>query len=133
MSNIIQLTVKKDWRNKELLYQKYVVEGRSMRELAVEFKVARETTSKQLRLFEVTVRNAGSNQSCKRGLVYGQKCRERELRVHKKELENIQKIKELREKGFSYWKIADVFNSMGIPTKTRKGKWHAKTIQQILK
>jgi hypothetical protein len=47
-------------------------------------------------------------------------------------LENIQKMKDLREKGFSYWKIADVFNSMGIPTKTRKGKWHAKTIQQIL-
>lgn len=103
-----------------------------MTELAVEFKAARTTISKQLKLFEIPIRNAGSNQSRKRGLAYGQKCRERELKAHKKELENIQKMKELREKGFSYWKIADVFNSMSIPTKTRKGKWHAKSIQSIL-
>ena len=132
MSNIIQLYTPETWKNKEILYQKYVVEGRGMRELAVEFKAARETIANQLRLFEIPIRNAGSNQNRKRGLAYGEKCRERELKAHKKELENIQKMRELRDKGFSYWKIADVFNSMGVPTKTRKGKWHAKTIQQIL-
>lgn len=109
-----------------------MLEGRGMRELAVEFKAARESIAKQLRLFEIPIRSTGSNQNRKRGLAYGEKCRERELKVHKRELENIQKMKDLRDKGFSYWKIADVFNSMGIPTKTRKGKWHAKTIQQIL-
>lgn len=103
-----------------------------MRELAVEFGVGRESISKQLKMFDIPIRNAGSNQNRKRGLSYGEKCRERELRVHKRELENIQKMRELRDKGFSYWKIADVFNSMGVPTKTRKGKWYAKTIHQIL-
>lgn len=103
-----------------------------MRELAVEFGVCRESISKQLKAFDIPVRNAGSNQNRKRGLAYGEKCREKELIAHKRELENIQKMKDLREKGFSYWKIADVFNSMGVPTKTRKGKWHAKTIQQII-
>jgi hypothetical protein len=39
---------------------------------------------------------------------------------------------ELRGKGFSYWKIADILNAMKVPTKTRKGKWHARSVQQIL-
>jgi len=51
---------------------------------------------------------------------------------HKRELENIKKMKELRERGYSYWKIAEIFNSMKIPTKTKRGKWHAKSIHQIL-
>ncbi|MGB0453773.1 MAG: recombinase family protein [Bacteriovoracaceae bacterium] len=132
MTNIIQLPVKNEWRNKELLYQKYVVERRSLNELAVEFKVARQTISKQMKEFGISVRKSGANVERKRGLAYGEKCRDRKLKVHKREMENIQKMKDLRDKGFSYWKIADIFNSMAVPTKTRKGKWHAKTIHQIL-
>ena len=41
-------------------------------------------------------------------------------------------MNDLRAQGFSYWKIADIFNSMKIPTQMGKGKWHAKTIHQIL-
>lgn len=93
-----------------------------MNELAVEFKVGRQAISKQMKEFGIPIKNAGSNVARKRGLAYGEKCRERELKAHKRELENVQKMKDLRDKGFSYWKIADVFNSMGIPTKTRKGK-----------
>lgn len=103
-----------------------------MRELAVEFGVGRESISKQLKMFDIPIRNAGSNQNRKRGLAYGEKCRERELKAHKRELENIQKMRELRDKGFSYWKIADVLNAMKVPTKTRKGKWHARSVLSIL-
>ena len=51
---------------------------------------------------------------------------------HKREQENIQKMKKLRGKGYSYWKIAEVFNSMKIPTKSRKGSWDPKSIYNIL-
>ena len=64
----------------------------------------------------------------KRGLGYGAK----NEGVHKRELQNIQKMKEFRAKGYSYEKIANIFNTMKIPTKTRRGKWHRKTIHQIL-
>lgn len=103
-----------------------------MNELAVEFKAARCTISKQMKAFGIQTRVTGSVQNRKRGLAYGEKCRDRKLRAHKRETENIQKMKDLRNKGFSYWKIVVIFNSMEIPTKTRKGKWYAKTIQQIL-
>ena len=39
--------------------------------------------------------------------------------------------KELREKGFSFWKIADVLITMKVSTKIRKGSWHARTVQAI--
>jgi hypothetical protein len=47
-------------------------------------------------------------------------------------MENIERMNRLREQGFSYWKIADILNSMGVPTKTRKGPWQARSVQQIL-
>lgn len=48
------------------------------------------------------------------------------------ELANIGRMKSLRAKGFSYWKIADILNSMGVPNKMCKGVWSAKQVHQIL-
>lgn len=67
-----------------------------------------------------------------RGLSYGKKVKERTLAEHKREQETIRKMHELRDKGFSYWKIADVLNAMKVPTKTRRGRWHARTVLSIL-
>lgn len=88
----------------------------------VEFGVARQTISKQMKEFGVKTREPGAVQNRKRGLAYGKKIKNREVVVHKKEQEVIEKIKELREQGFSYHKIADVLNVMKVSTKTRKGK-----------
>lgn len=51
---------------------------------------------------------------------------------HQRELKAIEKMRKLREKGFSYWKIAEVLNAMKVPTKTHKGKWHARTVLSVL-
>lgn len=47
-----------------------------MRELAVELGVGRESISKQLKMFDIPIRNAGSNQNRKLGLAYGMKVQE---------------------------------------------------------
>ena len=59
----------------------------------------------------------------------GAHIKNRNCAQHERELKNIEKMKELRGRGFSFERIAEVFNSMKIPTKTRKGEWHRKTIQ----
>ena len=118
--------------DKELLYQKYVVERLSCEEISKQLSTARTTVLKYLKLHEIPVRRVGTNTNRKRGLAYGAKCLKRVEVQHKQEQENIVKMRGLRAKGFSYQKIADVFNSMEIPTKTRKGKWHAKTIHQVI-
>lgn len=83
--------------------------------------------------FGIQTRVPGTVQNRKRGLAYGKKIKDREIVVHKKEQEVIEKIKELREQGFSYHKIADVLNVMGIRTKSRQAKWSGKIIHQVLR
>ena len=120
------------FKNKEFLPQKYVVKKLTCEEIAKEIVSARTTVLKHLKLYNIPVREVGSNQTRKRGLAYGSICVKKNELDHKREIENISKMRELRDKGFSYHKIAAIFNSMKIPTKTRKGQWHSKTIYQIL-
>ena len=87
---------------------------------------------KYLKLHNIPIREVGSNTKRVRGLDYGQKIKERTVTEHRREKEAILEIRELRDKGFSFRKIADVLNTMKVPTKTRKGRWHAKTVQAIL-
>jgi uncharacterized protein YoaH (UPF0181 family) len=63
---------------------------------------------------------------------YGEAWRNRQVVVHKKEQELIEKMKKLRAEGLSSWKVADVLNAWGIKTKTGKEKWSAKQVHQIL-
>lgn len=126
---IINLRSNTLYKSKAYLHQKYIVEGLSCQEIADNAGCARTSVLKFLKEFGFETNKPGSNRIRKRGLAYGQHSDERS---HKRELENIKKMRELRDKGFSYEKIASVFNSMKIPTKTRKGKWHRKTVHQIL-
>lgn len=122
------------YKNKEFLHQKYVVERLSTVEIAHLILSARSTVSKYLKAHGIPLRE--SDRMLKKrpgyGLAYGKRIINRQEILHKREQDNIKKMNELRDQGFSYWKIADIFNSMKIPTQTGKGKWYAKTIHQIL-
>lgn len=120
------------YKNKFFLQQKYVEERLSCEEIAAQIFSARTTVLKYLKLHNIPIREVGSNTKRVRGLGYGKKIKSRNIAEHQRELDAISKMKELREKGFSFWKIADVLNTMKVPTKTRKGKWHARTVQAIL-
>ena len=85
-----------------------------------------------LKVFGIPIRPNDVEHKTRAQLRYGEGWRSRHIVVHRRETENVEKMKKLRDQGFSYWKIADVFNSMEIPTKTRRGKWHARSIQKIL-
>ena len=120
------------FKNKSFLHQKYVEEGLSCDEIAEQIFSARTTVLKYLRIHGIPIREVGSNQKRVRGLAFGQKIQGRITAGHQKELNAIVKMKELRDKGFSYWKIADIIIAMKIPTKNRRGKWHARTVLSIL-
>lgn len=120
------------YKNKIFLQQKYFEKRLSCEEIAAQIFSARTTVLKYLKINGIPVREAGTNQKRARGLAYGQKVKERGRAEYKREQEAILKMRELRNKGFSYWKIADVLNTMKVLTKTRKGRWHARTVQAIL-
>ncbi|WP_120405489.1 recombinase family protein [Halobacteriovorax sp. BALOs_7] len=87
---------------------------------------------KRLKECDIELRPVGSNQKRKRGLGYGERVEKRNVIEHKRESEAIRKMIELRDKGYSYRKIAEILNTMKVPTKTGKGGWHGKTVYQII-
>src|SRR5690606_23501184 len=88
--------------------------------------------AKHLKAYGIPIRPNDVTNKTRAQLRYGEAWRNRQVVVHRRELENLAKMRKLRDQGFSYWKIADVFNSMKMPTKTGRGRWHARSIQQIL-
>lgn len=124
--------VDKPYENKFFLHQKYVVEGLTCEEIATQIFSARTTVLKYLKIHGIPVREVGTNQKRKRGLAYGSKVQKRSVAVYKREQDTITKMRNLRDRGFSYWKIAEVLNAMKVPTKTGRGKWHARTVLSIL-
>ncbi len=123
----------KPYKNEGFLREKYLEERLSIREIASLCFSARSTISSNLKAFGIEIREEEVAHSLNKGQVgYGEKRVKREAQTHRRELENIEKMKELRRQGFSYHKIAAIFNSMGVPTKNKK-KWHATTVMKILK
>lgn len=132
MSNIIDFFYEPEVLSRDFLYQKYVVEGLSCVEISRSVASSRTTILKRLKEHNIPVREIGKNLKRKRGVAYGQKVEKMQTLAHKRELEVIAQMKRLRDQGHSYRKIADILNAMGVPTKMKKGKWHGKSVHQIL-
>ncbi len=120
------------YKSEFFLHQKYVLEGLSISEIATQIFSSRAAVAATLKRHDIPIRPADISNKNRAQLGYGQAWQKHSIIQHKRELAAIEKMKTLRAQGFSYWKIADVFNSMKVPTKTGRGKWHARSVQQIL-
>jgi transposase len=118
--------------SKEVLIDLYTTQKLSTTEVAKRLGTSHSVISKLLSEYGISARKVGSNIKRKRGLAYGQKILAGQQQEFKKERDNISKMIELRAKGYSYRKIAEIFSSMKIRTKTGKEKWHGRTIHNIL-
>ena len=132
ITETIQVSQPQLYRDRDFLHQKYVVERLSTKEIAAQISSSRTAVSSGLKRFGIPIRPCDAANKTRSQLRYGEAWRKRQVVAHQRELESIEKMKRLRERGFSYWKIADVFNSMKIPTKTGRGRWHARAVQKVL-
>jgi biotin operon repressor len=120
-------------KNKDFLNQKYTEEKLSTEEIAALIFSSRSTVTKYLHHFGIKVRERRAvkfKAGC--GLAYERKNYGGVELANKREQEVIKKMKSLRDKGFSYRKVADVLNSMKIPTKTRICAWSGKSVWQVI-
>ena len=129
ISSVRQLPL---YRSECYLRQKYEAERRSIKEIAAEIFSSRSAVAAHLKAYGILIRPADVENKTRSQLRYGEAWRNRQVVAHRRELENVEKMRQLRGRGFSYWKIADVFNSMKVPTKTGRGRWHARAIQKII-
>ena len=132
LTKIIEVSEPEVYKNKIFLHQKYVVERLSVREISTLIFSSRSVVAKYLKLHEIPLRPNEIENKNKSQLRYGEAWKKRLVTVNRKEAENIEKMQKLRDQGFSYWKIADIFNSLGIKTKTGAGKWHARSVQKVV-
>jgi Recombinase len=134
VTEIIEFTVIAKHKDEFFLRQKYLSEGLSTRQISDLIFSARSTVVEALKGFGIPIRDADKTPWYRRGQVgYGTRVVNGRLTVNQREVDSIKKIAELRDKGFSYRKIAEILNAMGVPTKSRRAQWQAATVMKILK
>jgi AICAR transformylase/IMP cyclohydrolase PurH len=120
------------FRCESFLRQKYEVERLTITEIAAQIFSSRTAVASHLKAYCIPIRPNDIQNKTRAQLKYGEAWRKRQVITHKREQENIVRMGHLRSQGFSYWKIADILNSMKVPTKTGRGRWHARAIQSVL-
>jgi transposase len=110
------------YRDADFLHQKYTLEKLSCEEIAAQISSSRTTVLKWLKLCGIRPRRSD----------YKDKGNSTPFGSTPKENRVIEKMKALRDKRYSYWKIAEILNAINTRTKTGKGIWHARTVQRIL-
>ena len=118
------------YENPVFLHQKYIIEGLSISQITARIFSSTSTVHKYLRRFNIPLRQTDAK--TKTRLRYGEAISKAQVVADRLEVKTIHKMKALREEGFSFWKIADILNAMNIPTKTRRGRWHARSVQKVL-
>ncbi|MCX6125757.1 MAG: recombinase family protein [Proteobacteria bacterium] len=134
VTEIIEFTVIPKHKDEFFLREKYLSEGLSTRQISDLIFSARSTVVDALKGFGIPLRDADQTPWYRRGQVgYGTKVVKGRVAVNQRELDTIKHMADLRDKGFSYWKIAEILNAMGVPTKSRRAQWQAATVMKILK
>jgi hypothetical protein len=111
------------------LKEKYIEEGLSSKEIASLTFSSRPTITKKLKQFNIPLKRY--TRRINGPHVYGfRKYNGKSIEL-KKEQEVIEMLNFYRMNGYSYQRIADIFNQQNINTKTKKGFWYSKTIRAV--
>jgi hypothetical protein len=120
--------------DEDFLRRKYLQEGLSTSQISKEISSARSTVVEYLKKYNIPIRPTDEAHKKRPGQVaFGRRVIKGKEVAFKKEIEQIEMIKGLRESGHSYHRIADILNTMKVPTKNKGSKWHGTTVMKILK
>jgi len=121
------------WRDASFLHQKYGKEGLSPAQIAAETFSCRSNVTKQLKRHGITLRQQDQKPvKTISQLKYGERIWKEKLAKDRKERSVLYTIRKLYARHYSYHQIARFLNDSGVPTKTGRGKWHARFVQKLL-
>lgn len=121
------------WKNETFLTQKYLVDGRSITQIALEYLSSRATVRKALIDFGIKRRQPGKPGLRPAQAAYGYRMSNGLMVRHEAEQKVISVVERMNRKGMSLREICDFLTSIGIPTKRRGQRWHPEMINRILK
>lgn len=118
------------FRDRLFLHQKYVAEGLSPEQIAAETFSSRKVIVKHLKGSGIVLRTKDRRKTGP--LPFGVRRRQYRVMVDKRATLAIMRMRQLREQGLSYDRIAGVLNTMGIKTCSGRAQWYAKTVREVL-
>ena len=118
--------------NEAVLHQKYVLEKRSLRQIAAEFSSSKTAVREALIRFGIPLNRHGTFANRVHSLPFGKRCVEGTVIEHKGEAHVIDSMLKMHREGFSNCAIARVLTQMKIPTKKQGRGWHAEMVRKIL-
>ncbi|MBT4792995.1 MAG: hypothetical protein HON90_15570 [Halobacteriovoraceae bacterium] len=134
----LQLIVKKEffpkprYKDKDFLHRKYVLEGRSVRQIADEIFSSREAVRVNLMKHGVKLREPNQHHGRPAQIKYGHKAFKNEVVEHFKEQRVVRAVNEMKEQGMSLRAIARSLQELKIPTKCRGKSWHPEMVKRII-
>ena len=126
------LDLDKDRIEESKLYELSVTKKLTSSQIAQKLGVSRSTVSKYQKRYGIQALPIGTNKKRTRGVAFGEKIVGGKVLSVTKEQKVLEALQVWRTQGQTFQEIADRLNLLGTPTKSGKGKWHRKTIQQIL-
>ncbi len=118
--------------NKAVLHQKYVLEKRSMRQIAAEFASSKTAIRGALIRFGIPLRVTGKSPNRMHNLPFGKRCLAGKVVDHKGEQRVISSVLRMHGEGLSNCAITRVLTQMKVPTKQQGRGWHHEMVRQIL-
>jgi len=113
-----------------LLHKKYVVQGLSTLQIAREFFCSKGTIRRALTVAGIPIRKR-QEKGRSSNPRYGSKAVKGHRVEDLTEQRVIKTVIEMRNDGISFPKIARFLTGAGVPTKTRRRKWHPEVVRQI--
>lgn len=130
--DIIDFVYLKLWKNKDFLYQKYVIEGLSIAQIASQILSSRAAVRDDLIEFEIKRRERGKPGKRPAQVAYGYRTVKGEILQHEREQVVISVIRKMVNKGTPLREICEYLSIMGVPTKRRGVRWHPEMVRRIL-
>jgi len=118
-------------RNKSYLYNLYIKQGLSKKEIARRLNISHSAIIASFRKLGIHENSTNTTHGIQGQIPFGYDYKNGRLEKNEEEQETIRVIKQLNSSGFSLRGIARELNKRLIPTKNN-GIWHANTVRKIL-
>jgi hypothetical protein len=120
------------WKDKDFLTQKYLVERRSIAQIAAQIVSSRATVRKALIEFGIKTRQRGKPGLRPAQVPYGYRMVDGLMIPHQGEQKVLSVVQKMNAKGLSLRQICEFLTSIGVPTKRRGQRWHPEMVRRLL-
>lgn len=120
------------YKNASFLHQKYVIEKRSIAQIAEEIFSSKDAVRGGLRRAGIPIREPRNHHGNPSQPRFGQKVRKGQAVPFQVEQKVIRTVRQLRDQGLTLRAIAKILDEMKVPTKCQGRSWHPEMVSRVL-